>query len=66
MLDCSRHTGILMGVTGHRLVEAGHSVLFAPAYRLMQELLTAKHYLDLPRRLRKMDNFDFLLLDDLN
>ena len=66
MLDCSRHTGILMGVTGHRLVEAGHSVLFAPAYRLMQELLTAKHDLDLPRRLRKMDNFDFLLLDDLN
>ena len=41
---------------GHRLVEAGHSVLFAPAYRLVQELLAAK---------RKLDNFDFLLLDDL-
>ena len=27
---------------GHRLVEAGHSVLFAPAYRLVQELLAAK------------------------
>ena len=38
MLNCSRHTEILMGVTGHRLVKAGHSVLFAPAYRLMQEL----------------------------
>ena len=50
---------------GHRLVEAGHSVLFAPAYRLVQELLAAKHDLDLPRRLRKLDNFDFLLLDDL-
>ena len=24
---------------GHRLVESGHSVLFAPAYRLVQELL---------------------------
>ena len=24
---------------GHRLVEAGHSVLFSPAYRLVQELL---------------------------
>ena len=24
---------------GHRLVEAGHSVLFAPAYRLVQSLL---------------------------
>ena len=27
---------------GHRLAEAGHSVLFAPAYRLVQELLAAK------------------------
>ena len=50
---------------GHRLVEAGHSVLFAPAYRLVQELLAAKRDLDLPRRLRRLDNFDFLLLDDL-
>ncbi len=32
---------------GDRLVEAGHSVLFAPAYRLVQELLTAKCDLDL-------------------
>ena len=44
---------------------ACHSVLFAPAYRLVQELLAAKRDLDLPRRLRKLDNFDFLLLDDL-
>ena len=50
---------------GHRLVEAGHSVLFAPAYRLVQELLAAKRELALPRQLRKLDNFDFLLLDDL-
>ena len=50
---------------GHRLVEAGHSVLFAPAYRLVQELLAAKRDLDLPRRLRKLDNFDFLLLGAL-
>ena len=50
---------------GHRLVEAGRSVLFAPADRLVQELLAAKRDLDLPRQLRKLDNFDFLLLDDL-
>ena len=31
----------------------------------VQELLAAKRDLDLPRRLRKLDNFDFLLLDDL-
>ena len=50
---------------GHSLVEAGHSVLFAPAYRLVQDLLAAKRDFDLPRQLRKLDNFDFLLLDDL-
>jgi DNA replication protein DnaC len=50
---------------GHRLVEAGHSVLFTPAYQLVQELLAAKRDLDLPRALRKLDNFDFLIIDDL-
>ena len=34
---------------GHRLVESGHSVLFAPAYRLVQDLLAAKRDLALPR-----------------
>ncbi len=37
---------------GHRLVEAGRSVLFAPAYRLVQDLLAAKRDLALPRQLR--------------
>ena len=50
---------------GHRLVETGHSVLFAPAYRLVQDLLAAKRDFALPRQLRKLDNYDFLLLDDL-
>ena len=50
---------------GHRLVEAGHSVLFAPAYRLVQDLLAAKRDLALPRQLRRLDNFDFLLLNFL-
>ena len=34
---------------------------FAPACRLVQELLAAKRDLDLPRQLRNRDNFDFLL-----
>ena len=49
---------------GYRRVEAGVSVYFVPAYRLVQELLFSKRDLDLPRRLRKLDNFDFLLLDE--
>ena len=51
---------------GHRLVEDRSTPSSStPAYRLVQELLAAKRDLDLPRRLRKLDNFDFLLLDDL-
>ena len=41
-----------MCAIGHRLVQAGRSVLFIPAYRLLQETLTAKRYLDLPRDAR--------------
>ena len=54
-----------MCAIGHRLVESGRSVLFTPAYRLIQDMLAAKRDLDLPRMLRKLDNFDFLLVDDL-
>ena len=50
---------------GHALIEAGHSVLFTPAYALVQELLSAKRDLDLPRALRKLDLFEVILLDDL-
>jgi DNA replication protein DnaC len=50
---------------GHALVEAGHSVYFAPTYQLVQELLQAKRDLDLPRALRKLDLFDLLILDDI-
>ncbi len=49
---------------GHALVETGHSVLYTPAYALVQELLGAKRDLDLPRALRKPDLFDVILLDD--
>ena len=50
---------------GHALVEAGHSVLFTPAYRLVQELLAAKRELELPRALRKLDNYEVVVLDDI-
>lgn len=50
---------------GHALVEAGHAVLFAPAYQLVQELLVAKRDLDLPRALRRLDGFDLVVVDDI-
>lgn len=54
-----------MCAVGHSLVEHGHSVLFVPTYSLVQELLVAKRNLDLPRALRKLDNFEVVILDDL-
>jgi DNA replication protein DnaC len=50
---------------GYALIEAGHSVLFTPAYAVVQELLSAKRDLDLPRALGKLDLFEVMLLDDL-
>ena len=54
-----------MCAIGHRLVQSGRSVLFIPAYRLVQDMLAAKRDLYLPRMLRKLDNFDLLIIDDL-
>jgi len=50
---------------GHALVESGHSVLFTTTYKLVQDLLAAKRDLELPRALRKLDNFELLVLDDI-
>jgi DNA replication protein DnaC len=50
---------------GHALISAGRSVLFAPTYQLVQELLAAKRDLALPRALAKLDLFDLLILDDI-
>lgn len=50
---------------GHALVSSGRSVLFAPTYQLVQELLAAKRDLALPRALAKLDMFDLLILDDI-
>jgi len=55
----------VVAAIGHALVERGRSVLFVPAFRLVQELLAAKRDLDLPRALRKLDRFDVLIVDDL-
>ena len=50
---------------GHALVRRGHSVLFSPTFRLVQELLAAKRDLALPRALQRLDAFDVLILDDI-
>lgn len=56
------HVGCALG---HALIERGHSVLFTPTFRLVQELLAAKRDLKLPAVLRRLDLFDVLILDDI-
>jgi DNA replication protein DnaC len=50
---------------GHALVALGISVLFLPAYQLVQQLLAARRDLALPRALRGLDAYEVILLDDL-
>ena len=50
---------------GDALIEQGHSVLFRAAYQLVQELLAAKRDLLLPQKLRRLDSFELLILDDI-
>jgi len=50
---------------GNALLELGHSVLFRPAYQLVQELLAAKRDLVLPQKLRRLDSIELLILDDI-
>ena len=50
---------------GHQLVQLGHSVLFTPTYRLVDELLRAKRDLLLEQELRRLDTFEVLILDDI-
>ncbi|MGD0074209.1 MAG: ATP-binding protein [Candidatus Binataceae bacterium] len=60
------HNGFAeVGQAGKRVREQGHSVLFRPAYQLVQELLAAKRDLVLPQKLRRLDSFELLILDDL-
>jgi len=50
---------------GNALIEQGHAVLFRPAYQMVQELLAAKRDLVLPQKLRRLDSFELLILDDI-
>lgn len=50
---------------GNALIQQGHSVLFTPTFQLVQQLLAAKRDLELPRAMRKLDNFELIILDDI-
>ena len=55
----------LVSAIGHELLQKGHSVLFTPAYRLVQSLLAAKRDLALEREMRRLDRFEAVIIDDI-
>ena len=50
---------------GHELVNRGVSVLWCPAFRLVQRLLIAKRDLGLEVELRRLDRYEVIVLDDI-
>lgn len=55
----------LTAALGHALVQKKRSVLWTPAFAIVQRLLAAKRDLRLPRELAKLDRFECLILDDI-
>ncbi|MEZ4240596.1 MAG: IS21-like element helper ATPase IstB [Myxococcota bacterium] len=55
----------VVAAIGHELVRRGHSVLFVPAFALVQRLLAARRGLELEKALRQLDGFDVIVLDDI-
>lgn len=50
---------------GHELVKRGYAVFFSSAVLLVQRLLIAKKELRLESELKRLDNFDAVLIDDI-
>lgn len=50
---------------GYELIQGKRSVLFAPTFQIVGQLLRAKRDLELERALRRLDSFEVLILDDL-
>jgi DNA replication protein DnaC len=55
----------LLCALGHELARAGRSVLFTPAFQIVQRLLAAKRDLRLPAELKRLDRFEAIVLDDI-
>jgi DNA replication protein DnaC len=54
-----------LAAIGHELVRRGIPVLFLPAYRLVQQLLTAKRDLLLEVTIRRLDRYQAVIVDDI-
>lgn len=55
----------LLCAIGHALIEQGKRILFTSCSQLVQDLLIAKKELELTKKLKKLSNFDAVIIDDL-
>jgi len=55
----------LLCAIGHELIEQGKRVLFISCSQLVQELLIAKKELELTKKLKKLSNFEAVIIDDI-
>ncbi len=55
----------LLAAIGHELIQQGHRVLFRPCSLLVQELLIAKRDLELPRILKRLAQYEAIIIDDI-
>jgi DNA replication protein DnaC len=55
----------VLSAIGHELVSRGYSVLFVPTFKLVHQLLEAKRDLTLLAAMRRLDQFDAVVLDDI-
>jgi DNA replication protein DnaC len=55
----------LLCAVANELVQQGRSVLFIPAFKLVQRLLEAKSLHQLDKELIRLDRFEVILLDDI-
>ncbi len=58
-------THFLVALGRELILRHSKRVLFRPAFKLVGQLLAAKHGLRLEQELKKLDRFDVLILDDI-
>ncbi len=58
-------THLLAAIARELIFQKGHSVLFTSTHRLVEQLLRAKRELEIEKKLKKLDSFDVILLDDI-
>ena len=58
-------THFMAGLARELILRHGHTVLFMPTFKLVQQLLVAKQQLKLESTLKKLDRYQLVVLDDI-